>query len=91
MNPEFHLHDYSNEPRLRDMPRSIVNAAHPCALAHSSLSNDHLTRPARKHLPLLSILFTLWIPGSLQTWRAQGFFDGWLARIAMQPVQPRRL
>jgi uncharacterized protein len=25
MNPEFHLHDYSNEPRLRDMSRSVVN------------------------------------------------------------------
>jgi putative membrane protein insertion efficiency factor len=25
MNPEFHLHDYSNEPRLRDLPRSIGN------------------------------------------------------------------
>ena len=22
---EFHLHDYSNEPRLRDMPRKLVN------------------------------------------------------------------
>jgi putative membrane protein insertion efficiency factor len=25
MNPEFHLHDDSNEPRLRDMPRTIWN------------------------------------------------------------------
>jgi len=25
MNPEIHLHDYSNEPRLRDMPRTIWN------------------------------------------------------------------
>ena len=26
MNPEeFHLHDYSHEPRLRDMPRILVN------------------------------------------------------------------
>lgn len=29
MNPEteqpFHLHDYSNEPRLRDMPRTLFN------------------------------------------------------------------
>jgi putative membrane protein insertion efficiency factor len=25
MNPEFHLHDYSNEPRLRDLPRTPVN------------------------------------------------------------------
>ena len=27
MNPEhqFHLHDYSDEPRLRDMPRTLVN------------------------------------------------------------------
>ena len=23
MNPEFHLHDYPNEPRLRDMPRTM--------------------------------------------------------------------
>jgi putative membrane protein insertion efficiency factor len=22
MNPEFHLHDYPNEPRLRDLPRT---------------------------------------------------------------------
>ena len=25
MNPEFHLHDYPHEPRLRDMPRTIGN------------------------------------------------------------------
>ncbi len=25
MNPEFHLHDYSNEPRLRDLPRRLFN------------------------------------------------------------------
>ena len=25
MNPEVHLHDYPNEPRLRDMPRTIWN------------------------------------------------------------------
>jgi len=25
MNPEIHLHDYSNEPRLRDMPRTFWN------------------------------------------------------------------
>ena len=29
MNPEteqhFHLHDYSDEPRLRDMPRTLMN------------------------------------------------------------------
>lgn len=27
MNPkkEFHLHDYSDEPRLRDMPRNVAN------------------------------------------------------------------
>jgi len=25
MNPEFHLHDYSNEPRLRDLPLTIDN------------------------------------------------------------------
>jgi uncharacterized protein len=25
MNPESHLHDYSNEPRLRDMPRNLWN------------------------------------------------------------------
>jgi uncharacterized protein len=29
MNPEteqhFHLHDYSDEPRLRDMPRTLIN------------------------------------------------------------------
>jgi putative membrane protein insertion efficiency factor len=25
MNPEFHLHDYSNEPRLRDLPRTVWN------------------------------------------------------------------
>ncbi len=25
MNPEYHLHDYSNEPRLRDLPRTLVN------------------------------------------------------------------
>ena len=25
MNPEFHLHDYSNEPRLRDVPRTPAN------------------------------------------------------------------
>ncbi|HVN16200.1 MAG TPA: membrane protein insertion efficiency factor YidD [Anaerolineales bacterium] len=25
MNPEFHLHDYPNEPRLRDLPRTVLN------------------------------------------------------------------
>ena len=25
MNPEFHLHDYSSEPRLRDLPRTLWN------------------------------------------------------------------
>ena len=25
MNPESHSHDYPNEPRLRDMPRTIGN------------------------------------------------------------------
>lgn len=25
MNPDLHLHDYSNEPRLRDMPRTVWN------------------------------------------------------------------
>jgi hypothetical protein len=25
MNPESHLHDYSNEPRLRDMQRNLWN------------------------------------------------------------------
>jgi putative membrane protein insertion efficiency factor len=25
MNPDHHLHDYSNEPRLRDLPRTIWN------------------------------------------------------------------
>ena len=25
MNPEFHLHEYSHEPRLRDLPRTIWN------------------------------------------------------------------
>lgn len=25
MNSEFHLHDYPDEPRLRDMPRTIWN------------------------------------------------------------------
>jgi uncharacterized protein len=25
MSPESHLHDYSNEPRLRDLPRTLVN------------------------------------------------------------------
>ncbi len=25
MNPEYRLHDYSNEPRLRDLPRTLIN------------------------------------------------------------------
>jgi putative membrane protein insertion efficiency factor len=25
MDPEFHLHDYPNEPRLRDLPRTPMN------------------------------------------------------------------
>jgi putative membrane protein insertion efficiency factor len=25
MNPESHLHDYSNEPRLRHLPRTVGN------------------------------------------------------------------
>ena len=27
MTPEFHLHDYPNEPRLRDLPRTPANWA----------------------------------------------------------------
>jgi len=27
MKPEFHLHDYPNEPRLRDLPRIPMNWA----------------------------------------------------------------
>jgi putative membrane protein insertion efficiency factor len=35
MNPEeeFHLHDYSHEPRLRDLPRRLVNWPRLCILA----------------------------------------------------------
>jgi uncharacterized protein len=30
MNPESHSHDYPNEPRLRDMPRTIFELAAHC-------------------------------------------------------------
>ena len=33
MNPELHLHDYSNEPRLRDMPRTLWNLPRIAVLA----------------------------------------------------------
>ena len=33
MNPEFHLHDYSNEPRLRDLPRTLWNLPRMVVLA----------------------------------------------------------
>jgi len=33
MNPEFHLHDYSNEPRLRDLPHTFVNGPRIALLA----------------------------------------------------------
>ena len=66
MNPESHSHDYPNEPRLRDMPRTIGNWPRIAILAlDPALSNDYLTRLAGKYLSILSILFSLWISGSL--------------------------
>ena len=33
MTPEFHMHDYSNEPRLRDMARTLWNVPRIAVLA----------------------------------------------------------
>jgi len=33
MNPEFHLNDYSSEPRLRDLPRTLWNLPRIAVLA----------------------------------------------------------
>ena len=84
MNPEFHLHDYSNEPRLRDMPRTIWNWPRiVLAGVDPFLSNDDLKRTPVKHVQVLSILFALWIPGCVQAWCAQGFGHGGMARNTM--------
>ena len=44
MNPEFHLHDYSNEPRLRDLPRTIGNGPRIVVLALIRLYQATISR-----------------------------------------------
>ena len=44
MNPEFHLHDYSDEPRLRDMPRTLWNLPRMFVLALIRLYQMTLSR-----------------------------------------------
>ena len=83
MNPEFHLHDYSNEPRLRDMPRTVGNWPRILFVFDPLVSNDDLEGLTAEHLPFLSILFALWIPGNLQAWSIQGVVHGGVARSAM--------
>ena len=44
MNPEFHLHDYSSEPRLRDMPRTLWNLPRIVVLSLISLYQMTLSK-----------------------------------------------
>ncbi|HEU0297313.1 MAG TPA: membrane protein insertion efficiency factor YidD [Anaerolineales bacterium] len=44
MNPDFHLHDYSDEPRLRDLPRTIWNLPRILVLAFIRLYQMTLSR-----------------------------------------------
>jgi putative membrane protein insertion efficiency factor len=44
MNPEFHLHDYPNEPRLRDLPRTPGNWPRIAVLALIRLYQATLSR-----------------------------------------------
>jgi hypothetical protein len=39
------------------------------AASHQGLSDGYFSGITSKHLPVLSILFALWVPGNLQTWR----------------------
>jgi len=44
MNTDFHLHDYSDEPRLRDLPRTIWNLPRILVLAFIRLYQMTLSR-----------------------------------------------
>lgn len=58
-------------------------AAHRDAGDHSSVPGDIFKSHAAQHLPVLSILLALWLPGRLQARRFQGRLDGYLAGFAL--------
>lgn len=66
-------------------------AAHPPAGSDPRVPGDLFTNPAYQLVPLLSLLFTLWLPGDLQIRRDQGQPDGRMANPALQPIQQGRL
>jgi hypothetical protein len=51
-----------------------------------AVPGNDLARLAREYLSILSVLFSLWISGSLQAWRVQRLADGGLARVKMQSI-----
>ena len=51
--------------------------------AHPPLPGRDLTFFTVQHLPILSQLLALWLPGDLQIWSVQGNFHGHLARAAL--------
>ena len=85
MQSEFYLpHDYPNEPRLRDLPRTPRNWARIASAGFNSfISNDSFAWPARRDVSFLSVLFALWLSSHLQTWRVERFGDGRLARASL--------
>jgi hypothetical protein len=48
-----------------------------------ALPGSDLTFSTVQHLPILSVLLALWVPGNLQVWRNQGYADGYLACAAL--------
>jgi hypothetical protein len=66
------------------MPRTLLNLPRILVLALIRLYQMVVSPGiAREYLPFLSILFPLWVSGGLQTWRAERFAHGGLARFAL--------
>jgi hypothetical protein len=51
--------------------------------SNPALPGSGFTFSTVQHLPFLSVLFALWLPGDLQVWGNQGYADGNLACIAL--------
>jgi len=54
-----------------------------CLGIHSGVSKHPCSQPSGKYLQVLSFLFTLRLPGSVQIWRNQRHLDGNLAGAAL--------
>jgi hypothetical protein len=79
MTPEHLPGDYSSEPRLCDLPRTVWNWPRLALLALIRLYQMTFSRA----LPLLPILFALWLSGGLQVRRVEGRNQGGLAGPAL--------